>query len=207
MGHGHGHGHGAGLGGSHLGSHGSGHPARADRRYLAGALALLVVFMAAEVVVGIIANSIALISDAGHMLTDAASIVLALIAMSMAARPARGAYTFGYKRAEILSAAINGLTFVLLVVYFVYEGSGGSSSLRRWRACSSSARRSPGSPSTRAPPGSSPGPTGAASTSRARSSTSSTTCTPSSPPRSPARSSGSPAGAGPTRSPPSSWRP
>ncbi|WP_068924673.1 cation diffusion facilitator family transporter [Planobispora rosea] len=118
MGHGHGHGHGTGLGGHH----GAGRTARADRRYLAGALALLVVFMVAEVIIGIIANSIALISDAGHMLTDAASIVLALIAMGMAARPARGAYTFGYKRAEILSAAINGLTFVLLVVYFVYEG-------------------------------------------------------------------------------------
>lgn len=108
MGHGHGHGH--------------GHGADSDRRYLAAALALLVVFMAAEVVIGLVANSIALISDAGHMLTDAASIALALIAMGMAARPARGAYTFGWKRAEILSAAINGLTFVLLVVYFVYEG-------------------------------------------------------------------------------------
>jgi cobalt-zinc-cadmium efflux system protein len=102
--------------------HGHGHSANSDRRYLAAALALLVVFMAAEVVVGVIANSIALISDAGHMLTDAASIAFALIAINMAARPARGAYTFGWKRAEILSAAINGLTFVVLVVYFVYEG-------------------------------------------------------------------------------------
>ncbi|WP_449063219.1 cation diffusion facilitator family transporter [Planomonospora algeriensis] len=114
MGHGHGHGHGYG--------HGHGHGAGADRRHLSWALALLVVFMAAEVVIGVLANSIALISDAGHMLTDAASIVLALVAMSMAARPARGAYTFGFKRAEILSAAINGLTFVILVAYFVYEG-------------------------------------------------------------------------------------
>ncbi|MFF5211559.1 cation diffusion facilitator family transporter [Streptosporangium sp. NPDC000396] len=102
--------------------HGHGHSASSDRRYLTAALALLAIFMAAEVVIGVIANSIALISDAGHMLTDAASIALALIAMSMAARPARGAYTFGWKRAEILSAAINGLTFVLLVAYFVYEG-------------------------------------------------------------------------------------
>ncbi|MEU1878396.1 cation diffusion facilitator family transporter [Streptosporangium sp. NPDC020072] len=114
MGHGHGHGH------SH--GHGHGHGANSDRRYLVAALVLLTVFMAAEVVVGVIANSIALVSDAGHMLTDAASIALALVAMSMAARPASGAYTFGWKRAEILSAAINGLTFVALVVYFVYEG-------------------------------------------------------------------------------------
>ncbi|GGP82968.1 cation diffusion facilitator family transporter [Streptosporangium pseudovulgare] len=107
MGHGHGHGH----------AHGAG----TDRRLLTAALALLVVFMAVEVVVGVVANSIALISDAGHMLTDAASIALALFAMRLAARPASGAYTFGWKRAEILSAAANGLTFVLLVAYFVYE--------------------------------------------------------------------------------------
>ncbi|SDG07598.1 cobalt-zinc-cadmium efflux system protein [Sinosporangium album] len=109
MGHGHGHGHGHGP------------SANSDRRYLGAALAILVTFMAVEVVIGIIANSIALISDAGHMLTDAASIVFALIAISMAARPARGAYTFGWKRAEIISAAVNGLTFVVLVVYFTYE--------------------------------------------------------------------------------------
>ncbi|GAA3024404.1 cation diffusion facilitator family transporter [Streptosporangium longisporum] len=106
MGHGHGHGHGANT----------------DRRHLAAALVLLLLFMAAEVAIGIAANSIALISDAGHMLTDAAAIALALVAMRMAARPARGAYTFGWKRAEIISAAVNGLTFVALVVYFVYEG-------------------------------------------------------------------------------------
>ncbi|GAA2911229.1 cation diffusion facilitator family transporter [Streptosporangium fragile] len=108
MGHGHGHGH--------------GHGANADRRYLTAALVLLVAFMAAEVVIGVIANSIALISDAGHMLTDAAAIALALVAMRVAARPARGAYTFGWKRAEIISAAVNGLTFVGLVAYFLYEG-------------------------------------------------------------------------------------
>ena len=62
----------------------------ADKRYLSGALVLIVAFMAAEVVVGIIAQSLALISDAGHMLTDAASIVLALWAISLAARPAQG---------------------------------------------------------------------------------------------------------------------
>ncbi|MET8053477.1 MULTISPECIES: cation diffusion facilitator family transporter [unclassified Streptosporangium] len=101
--------------------HGHGHRADADRRYLAAALALLLAFMAVEVVIGIAANSIALISDAGHMLTDAGAIALALVAMRMAARPARGAYTFGWKRAEILSAAVNGLTFVALVAYFVYE--------------------------------------------------------------------------------------
>ncbi|MEV0972485.1 cation diffusion facilitator family transporter [Microtetraspora glauca] len=94
----------------------------ADRRYLLGALGLIVTFMAGEVVVGLVANSLALISDAGHMLTDASAIVLALIAMRMAARPPRGAYTFGWKRAEILSAQINGVTLLVLVAYFTYEG-------------------------------------------------------------------------------------
>jgi len=95
--------------------------ADADRRYLSAALVLIVVFMGCEIVIGLIAGSIALISDAGHMLTDAASIVLALIAMRLAARPAQGRWTYGFQRAEILSAQANGLTLVLLAVWFVYE--------------------------------------------------------------------------------------
>ena len=113
---------------SGAGSHGSGHGGHdhgvnpdADKRYLGGALALILAFMAAEVVVGIIAQSLALISDAGHMLTDAAAIVLALWAINLAARPARGRYTYGYKRAEILSAQANGITLLLLAVWFTYE--------------------------------------------------------------------------------------
>ncbi|MGW0803714.1 cation diffusion facilitator family transporter [Nonomuraea sp. NPDC002799] len=107
-GHGHGHGHAVGP--------------EADKRYLIGALVLIAGFMVVEVVAGVIANSIALISDAAHMLTDASAIALALVAMRIAARPAKGAYTFGWKRAEILSAQINGVTLLLLVAYFVYEG-------------------------------------------------------------------------------------
>ena len=78
---GHGHGHGDG--------HGHGVSADADRKWLAIALVLIVGFMAAEVVVGVLAHSLALISDAGHMLTDAASIVLALVAISIAAPTGR----------------------------------------------------------------------------------------------------------------------
>jgi cobalt-zinc-cadmium efflux system protein len=95
--------------------------ADADRRWLAIALTLITVFMAAEVVVGVLAHSLALISDAAHMLTDAASIVLALIAMRLAARPARGGFTYGLKRAEILSAQANGLTLLLLSAWLAYE--------------------------------------------------------------------------------------
>jgi cobalt-zinc-cadmium efflux system protein len=93
----------------------------ADRRYLAIALGLLVGFMLVEVVVGIIASSLALISDAGHMLTDAGAVGLALITMRLARRPARGSMTYGLKRAEILSAQANGITLLLLSAWFVYE--------------------------------------------------------------------------------------
>ncbi|MEW2414366.1 cation diffusion facilitator family transporter [Streptomyces sp. NPDC046866] len=115
-GHGHDHGHGHGHGG-----HGHGVAADADRRWLAIALGLIGAFMAGEVAIGIIARSLALISDAAHMLTDAVSIVLALVAMRLAARPARGGFTYGLKRAEILSAQANGLTLLLLAVWLAYE--------------------------------------------------------------------------------------
>jgi len=106
------------------GGHGHGHghmSADTDRRWLGIALALITGFMAVEVVVGIVAQSLALLSDAAHMLTDAASIVLALIVMRLAARPARGWYTFGLKRTEILSAQANGLTLLLLAAWLTYE--------------------------------------------------------------------------------------
>ncbi len=107
------------------GGHHHGPPAggagRRDSRFLGGALVLILLFMVGEVVVGIIASSLALISDAGHMLTDAASLALALVAARVADRPARGNLTFGWKRVEILSAQLNGLTLWVLTAWFVYE--------------------------------------------------------------------------------------
>ncbi len=103
------------------GGHSHGVSQDADRRYLTIALALLVGFMLIEIVVGVIASSLALISDAGHMLTDAGAIGMALVTMRLARRPARGAMTYGLKRAEILSAQANGITLLLLSVWFVYE--------------------------------------------------------------------------------------
>jgi len=98
--------------------HGGGHShfpgADADRRYLLIALGLLAAFMLAEVTVAVVSGSLALLSDAGHMLSDVGAIAAALWAIRLAARPAAGAWTFGWKRAEILSAAGNGIT--LLVV-------------------------------------------------------------------------------------------
>jgi cobalt-zinc-cadmium efflux system protein len=94
--------------------HAHGVSADADRRYLLIALFLLAAFMLAEVIVALLSGSLALLSDAGHMLSDVGAIGAALWAIRLAARPAAGAWTFGWKRAEILSAAANGIT--LLVV-------------------------------------------------------------------------------------------
>jgi cobalt-zinc-cadmium efflux system protein len=78
-------------------------------------------FMVGEVVVGILAHSLALLSDAAHMLTDAGAIGLSLVALALAARPAAGALTYGLKRAEILSAQANGVTLLVLAGLIVYE--------------------------------------------------------------------------------------
>jgi cobalt-zinc-cadmium efflux system protein len=86
------------------------------------ALGLILGFMAVEVVAGILADSLALLSDAAHMLTDAGAIALALVAARLAARPAAGGFTFGLKRAEILSAQVNGATLVALAVVILAEG-------------------------------------------------------------------------------------
>ena len=95
--------------------------ADANKRRLAIALVLIVVFMAGEVVAGILAHSLALLSDAAHMLTDAGAIALSLVALSLAARPAAGNLTYGLKRAEILSAQINGASLLVLAALIVYE--------------------------------------------------------------------------------------
>ena len=102
--------------------HSHGVSADADRSKLAIALALIVGFMLFEVVVGAIVHSLALLSDAAHMLTDAGAIALSLVALRLAARPAKGALTFGLKRAEILSAQFNGATLLVLGLLIVFEG-------------------------------------------------------------------------------------
>ena len=93
----------------------------ADPRWLSGALALILAFMVGEVVAGLAAHSLALISDAAHMLTDAASLALVLVTARLAARPPAGGYTYGLKRAEILSAQANGITLVLLAIWLGYS--------------------------------------------------------------------------------------
>jgi cobalt-zinc-cadmium efflux system protein len=107
----------------HAHHHGHGHVVRADadRRALAIALGLIVGFMAVEVVAGILASSLALLSDAGHMLADAAALALSLVAAKLALRPAKGVMTYGLGRAEILSALVNGITLLVLACLIVFE--------------------------------------------------------------------------------------
>jgi cobalt-zinc-cadmium efflux system protein len=94
---------------------------QADRRGLTRALVLISAFMLAEVIAAALASSLALLSDAAHMLSDAAALAVALVAARLAARPARGAMTFGLGRAEILSAQANGITLLILAVVIVYD--------------------------------------------------------------------------------------
>jgi cobalt-zinc-cadmium efflux system protein len=93
----------------------------ADAGKLAVALGLILGLMVLEVTMGVLANSLALLSDAGHMLTDAAAIGLSLLAARLAARPAKGALTYGFKRVEILSAQANGVTLLILAAFIAYE--------------------------------------------------------------------------------------
>ena len=112
MGHEHAHGH------AH---HHHGPSADADRRWLAIALGVIAAFMVVEVVAGVLADSLALLSDAAHMLTDAGAIAVALYAAGLAARPAAGRFTFGLGRAEILSAQGNGATLLVLAGVIAVE--------------------------------------------------------------------------------------
>lgn len=109
MGHGHGHDHGVTA-------------AQAHRGRLATVLAITLTVMVAEVVGGLVSGSFALIADAGHMLTDAAGVALALVATSLARRPATARRTFGWQRAEILAALVNGLVLTVVAVGAVVGG-------------------------------------------------------------------------------------
>jgi cobalt-zinc-cadmium efflux system protein len=91
-----------------------------ERRALAIALALIAGFMAFEVTMGIVAGSLALLADAGHMLTDALALAAALVAAGLATRRPGGQWTFGLGRAEILAAQANGLTLLLVGIWVVY---------------------------------------------------------------------------------------
>jgi cobalt-zinc-cadmium efflux system protein len=106
---------------SHAPGESHGHSRGRDRKAITIAHSLILAFMAAEVAAGILAGSLALLADAAHMLTDAAALAGALIASRLASRPARGAWTFGFGRAEILAAQGNGITLLVLGAWIVYS--------------------------------------------------------------------------------------
>jgi len=114
--HGHSHSH------AHEHAHSHSLSVDADRRYLTIALLLILGFMAFEVVAGIVAHSLALLSDAGHMLTDAGALVLSLIVIRLVQRPSGGNLTYGMRRAEVLSGQANGAVLLVLGLLVTYEG-------------------------------------------------------------------------------------
>ena len=106
---------------SHDHSHSHDPSRETERSALKTALALIVSFMVAEVAVGLVASSLALLSDAAHMLTDAVALAMSLAAARLATRPATGSMTYGLGRAEILSAQANGVTLLILGVLIVID--------------------------------------------------------------------------------------
>ena len=94
---------------------------KAQRRRMRWVLGITTAFMAAEVVGGIVANSLALLADAGHMFTDVAALALSLLAMRLAQRPPSPTKTYGYVRLEILAALINGSALLVMSVFILKE--------------------------------------------------------------------------------------
>ena len=92
-----------------------------NSRRLAITLGLVTLYMVAEVVGGLLTNSLALLADAGHMLSDAGALALSLFAIWIAGRPAKPAYTYGYYRTELLAALVNGATLVAISIFIFVE--------------------------------------------------------------------------------------
>jgi cobalt-zinc-cadmium efflux system protein len=92
-----------------------------DVRRLSIVLAVTAVYCVIELLGGLYTNSLALLSDAVHMLTDVAAILLSLFALWIASRPARAGKTYGYLRAEILGAVLNGLFLWVIVGFLIFE--------------------------------------------------------------------------------------
>ena len=107
-----------GSGHDHSHDHGT---SSASASALTLALMLTGGFLIVEVIAGILTNSLALLSDAAHMLTDTAGIAIALAAIRVGERPADSRRTFGYRRFEILAAALNSILLFLVAAYILYE--------------------------------------------------------------------------------------
>jgi cobalt-zinc-cadmium efflux system protein len=101
-------------------AHDHDHHLEGDRRLLTGALALIAALMVGEIVAGVLAGSVALLADAGHLVSDVLALGFAVVAATLAARPARGRWTYGFRRLEILAAQANGLLLGLVGLWIVY---------------------------------------------------------------------------------------
>ncbi|MEW5321552.1 cation diffusion facilitator family transporter [Geobacillus thermoleovorans] len=117
--HHHGHGH---CGHHHGHHHGLGR--EENEKGLAAALVITVGIMVLEFVGGLVTNSLALLSDSGHMLSDAASLLLSLAAVWLASKPASSKRTYGFYRFEILAALVNGVTLVAIAAWIIWEAVG-----------------------------------------------------------------------------------
>lgn len=106
---------------SHSHGHSHSHSHTSNKKALLGSFILIASFMFVEVIGGILTNSLALLSDAGHMLSDAASLGLSFFALKLGERKGSQVNTYGYKRFEIIAAAINGLTLLVVSIYIFYE--------------------------------------------------------------------------------------
>ena len=93
-----------------------------NRRLLALSLSITAIVMVVQIVGAVLSGSLALLADAVHMFTDAAALVIALIASAVAARPANDRRTFGYQRAEVAGALVNGVILIVLAVWVAVEG-------------------------------------------------------------------------------------
>ncbi|MFP5112660.1 cation diffusion facilitator family transporter [Bacillaceae bacterium C204] len=111
--HGHSHGH------SHDHSHGHSHTS--NKKALLSSFILIATFMVVEVIGGLLTNSLALLSDAGHMLSDAAALGLSFFAIKLGEKQGSQEKTYGYKRFEIIAAALNGLTLMVISIYIFFE--------------------------------------------------------------------------------------
>lgn len=107
------------AGHDHAGHHH--HGSSANERSIAWAFAILFVFMVVEVVGGIVSGSLALLADAGHMVSDVAALGMSWLAIHVGKRPADAARTFGYKRLEVLAAFVNGCTLFAIAGWIVFE--------------------------------------------------------------------------------------
>lgn len=110
MGHNHGHSH------SHGHNHGSG-----NKKALFWSFLIIASFMIVEVIGGLVTNSLALLSDAGHMLSDAAALGLSFFAIKLGERNVSSTKTYGYKRFEVIAASLNGITLIVISLYIFFE--------------------------------------------------------------------------------------